>query len=431
LRFVVVGGGIGGIQVSLDLAEMGYEVDLIEKGPSIGGIMALLDKTFPTMDCSICILSPKMVEAYRHPRIHIYTLSEVVALEGSPGRFRVRVLRRPRYVDEVRCVACGICAEKCPMKVPDPYLPTVSHRKAIYRPFPEAVPPAYLIDPERCLYLTRGACRLCEEACEAGAIDFQQREERVTVEAAAVIIATGLKPYNPEALKEYRYRKFEDVITALELERMMAATGPTGGRLIRPSTGQTPSRIGFIQCVGSRSLRGGYPYCSAVCCMHATKEAIMLKERNPDAEIYIFYTDIRDYGKGFLEFIERARERYGVHYIRARPSDVRRDPENGRLKLRYENSLTGEMEEVELDLIVLSTALRPSGDNERLAEILGVEVDEYGFFRRPDPILKPFDTTRKGIYICGYAREPMDIPRAVADASGAVCRALELLGGGG
>lgn len=431
---VVVGGGIAGIQASLDLADRGIKVHLVEKTPSIGGKMALLDKTFPTMDCAICILAPKMIEVYRHPNIELLTHSEVSNVSGTAGDFTVTITKKPRYIDESKCVGCGACASKCPVKVPDEVQMGLSTRKSAYLPFPQAVPLIYSIDPKNCLFLNKGICRVCERFCEAGAIDFSQKTKTLDIHAASIIISTGLSTYDPSAIKEYGYGRFKNVITALELERMITATGPTEGELLRPSDRKRPKKVAFIQCVGSRSLDEGYPYCSAVCCMHATKEAILVKEHDPEAEVTILYTDIRAFGKGFREFVNRARDRYGVEYIRAKPAEVREEPRDGGLSFWYEDTTTGELIEKSVDLLILSTALVPSPDNAYLKKVLGIETDEYGFFKQADPLLSPIATTREGIFVCGCSQGPKDIPDTIAEASGATAMTAAIIrraGGGG
>jgi heterodisulfide reductase subunit A len=416
--FLVVGGGIAGIQASLDLADRGYSVHLVEESPSIGGKMALLDKTFPTMDCAICILAPKMVEVLRHPMIDLLTYSEVSKVEGEKGDFKVTIAKKPRYVDPSKCIGCGVCASKCPTKVLDEYQEKLSTRKAIYLPFPQSVPLVYCIDSQNCLFLTKGICKVCERFCEAGAIDFDQEEKLIELHPSGIIVATGLNVSKPQ-MEEYGYGRFPNVLTAMEFERTLTATGPTNGELSRPSDGKHPKSIAFVQCVGSRSLREGYPYCSSVCCMHATKEAILAKEHFQDTDITIYYTDIRANGKDFRQFINRAISEYGVKYIRGKPSEIREEPETHQLEFWYEDTLNSQIKKDSVDLLVLSTALLPSKGNKILAEKLGVEIDEYGFFVRPDPLGSPLSTTVDGIYVCGYAQGPKDIPDTIAEASGA------------
>jgi len=319
VNVIVVGGGIAGIQASLDLADRGFKVYLVEKTPSIGGRMAQLDKTFPTMDCSICILAPKMVDVARHSRITLLTNSEVQDVSGTVGSFHVKVLKKPRFVDEKKCIGCGVCATKCPIKRPNTFDMGLGTRKAIYVPFPQSVPLVYTIEKEHCLYFTKGICRVCEKFCEAEAVNFDQKEEIIEVDAGAIIVATGYDTYDPSTLKEYGYGKYKNVLNSMELERLLSASGPTGGKLARPSDNKVAHKIAFIQCVGSRSLKGDYPYCSSVCCMYATKEATLIKEHERESKVYIFYTDIRAFGKGFREFVNRAKKEWGIEYFRAKP----------------------------------------------------------------------------------------------------------------
>jgi heterodisulfide reductase subunit A len=416
---VIIGGGIAGIQASLDLADKGHQVHLVEKSPTIGGKMALLDKTFPTLDCSICILAPKMVEVYRHPRIKMHTKSEVTGLEGEEGNFKVKVLKQPRYIEEDKCIACGDCSRNCPSRVVDEYQMGLTERKAVYIPFPQSVPLVYSIDKEHCLFLTKGVCGNCERVCPVNAVNYSQEEEVVELEAGSIILATGLDVFDPSLLKEYGYKRFANVVTGMEFERLINATGPTEGDLLLPFNDEHPHRIAFIQCVGSRSLREGYRFCSSVCCMHATKEAILAKDHVDGVETTIFNTDIRASGKNFKEFTERAKKEYGVEYIRGKPSEVREDPDNGKLNFWYEDTKTGKVQKTEYDMVVLCTALLPSSGNKHLAETLGIETDEYGFFSRPDPLGNPLASTRNGVYMCGYSQSPKDIPDSISEASGA------------
>ncbi len=418
---LVVGGGIAGIQAALDLAEMGVRVHLVEKSPTIGGRMAQLDKTFPTNDCATCILSPKMVECDRHSNITIHTLSEVQAVAGEAGDFTVQVLKRARYVDEHECTACGDCAEVCPVVKRDEFQMGLSTRRAIYIPFAQAIPQAYLRDPDDCLGDEPIVCGRCIEACSKGCIDFDMKDEVIELSVGAIVVAVGMETFDPDALTEYGYTRYENVITGLEFERLICASGPSGGHLIRLTDRQEPQVIGFIQCVGSRNLKY-QRFCSSVCCMHATKEAILAREHIPDVQSYIFYTDLRASGKGFREYIERAKREYGVQYIRSRVAKIEED-EDGRLLFYYEDKMGSRPRQMKVDMAVLATSLIPASGVSTLAEILDIERDEYGFFAT-DPF-SPTDTTREGIFTCGCCRAPVDIPQAVAQASGAAARAAQ------
>ena len=422
---LVIGGGIAGIQASLDLADRGLIVHLVEKSPSIGGVMAQLDKTFPTMDCSICILAPKMIECSRHPSIVLHTLSEVVEVTGSVGAFHVKMLERPRYVDASKCTGCGTCTEKCPIKVPSEFQAGLGMRKAIYLHFPQAVPLVASIDSEHCLYFQKGVCRVCEKFCPAGAIDYEQQPREVAVDVSSIIIATGFEQYDPQEIGEYGYKRFDDVITSLEFERLVCASGPTGGRLERPSDKKEAHRIAFVQCVGSRSQRAGFPFCSSVCCMYATKEAVLIKDHDPESEVTIFRTELKVFGKGFQEFVDRARDNWGIKYVRGRPGEVREHPLTGDLIIWYEDTDKGKVGKMEADLVVLCAAMAPRPENKNLADVLGVELDEFGFFKVQDPFANPLETNVPGIYVCGCCHGPRDIPESVAEASAAAAKAAE------
>ncbi|MBN1954849.1 MAG: CoB--CoM heterodisulfide reductase iron-sulfur subunit A family protein [Anaerolineae bacterium] len=417
---LVIGGGIAGIQASLDLAEMGIQVHLVEKSPSIGGRMAQLDKTFPTNDCSTCILSPKMVDCARHPKITIHTLAEVQAVDGEAGDFTAQVLKRPRYVDEHACTACGDCAKVCPIVRPDEFQMGLSTRRAIYIPFPQAIPQAYLSDPADCLGKDPIACGRCIRACQKGCIDFDMTETVIELAVGAIVVAVGMETFDPVALSEYGYTRYPDVITGIEFERLICASGPSGGHLIRLTDRKEPSVIGFIQCVGSRSLKY-QRFCSSVCCMHATKEAILAREHLPDVKSYIFYTDLRASGKGFRQYIDRAQKEYDVEYIRSRVAQIEEN-EDGRLVFHYEDE-NSRPQQMVVDLAVLATSLIPGPGVAILSRLLGLELDEYGFFRT-NPF-SPTDTTREGVFTCGCCRGPSDIPQSVAQASGAAARAAQ------
>jgi heterodisulfide reductase subunit A len=422
---LVVGGGIAGIQASLDLADRGIMVHLVERTPSIGGVMAQLDKTFPTMDCSICILAPKMIECFRHPNITIHTQSEVVGLEGNVGDFTVKVLEHPRSVDVKKCTGCGLCSEKCPVKKPSAFQVGLSQRKAIYLAFPQAVPLIATIDREACLWFTKGICRTCEKICPAKAVDYEQKKNIVELNVSSIIAATGFEQYNPKEIGEYGYERYKNVLTALEFERLVCASGPTGGVLNRPSDGKVSHNIAFIQCVGSRTQTTGYSYCSASCCMYATKEAVLIKEHEPSSNVTIFYMDLKTFGKGFQGFVDRAQSHWGVKYIRGRPGEIREDPVTKNLIILYENTEIGRVDNIEVDMVVLCTAAIPHRDNRKLAPILGVKLDEYGFFEVGDSVSAPVETGKPGVYVCGSCHGPRDIPESVAEASATAAKAAE------
>ena len=423
---LVIGGGVAGIQASLDLADRGLKVHLIEKSPSIGGVMAQLDKTFPTMDCSICILAPKMIECFRHPNITIHTLSTVQKVSGKEGAFSVSINKKPRSVDENKCTGCGLCSEKCPSKVKDEWQEGLSDRKAISIMFPQAVPLIAYIDRENCLYFQKGICQICSKICPAGAIDYSQTETNINLDVSSIIIATGFQEYDPVELAEYGYKRYEDVITAMEFERLICASGPSHGHLNRPSDGKLAKKIAFVQCVGSRSHQKGYPYCSSVCCMYATKEAVLIKEHDSESEVTIFYLDLKVFGQGFQDFVNRAKNHYKVEYIRGRPGEIRRDPITKNLIVWYENTEKGVATEKEVDLVVLCSNMEARPENRELAYVLNLELDEWGFFQPQDKLTHPIETSMPGIFICGCCHGPRDIPESVAEASGAAACAAEV-----
>jgi heterodisulfide reductase subunit A len=421
---LVIGGGIAGIQAALDLADMGIHVHLVERLPSIGGRMAQLDKTFPTNDCSTCILSPKMNEVARHPLVDLHTYAEVTALEGEAGDFSVTILQHPRYVDASRCTGCGECAAKCPVKVADEFDMGLRQRRAIYLYFPQAVPQVMTIDAAHCRYLQKGKCGLCAQVCEARAIDFEQRERQVEVRVGAVVVATGYDFFDPRGLAHFGYEQCANVITALEYERLISASGPTEGRLLRPSDGQPARRIGFIQCVGSRDVRHQI-FCSSVCCMHSSKQAVLASEHDAEVASYVFYTDFRASGKGFREYVARAEAEYGVRYVRSRVARITEDEAHNPV-IHYEDVETSRPARMTVDLAVLATSLVPRPGTAELAKLLGIEVDSYGFIKTSP--LAPLDTTRAGIYAAGCCRGPFDIPDSVMQASAAAARAARTIG---
>jgi heterodisulfide reductase subunit A len=415
---LIIGAGITGMQAALDLADKGYQVAIVDKEASIGGVMVKLDKTFPTNDCSICTAAPKMVEVSRHPNIELFPYSEVEQVIGSEGNFHVSIWKRTNYVDPSKCTGCGDCASVCPIEVTNRFDEKLSQRKAIYIQFPQAVPSIYTIDYEHCV-----GCGACDRICEAGAISFLKASQEIRVEVGSIVVATGFDVLEPlELRREYGYGKYPNVITALQYERLLSSSGPTVGKVLRPSDGKKPQSVAWIQCVGSRSKQHGFPYCSRICCMYATKEASITVENNPDIETSIFYMDLRAYGKDFQQYYKKA-EKMGVQYVRSRPSNVYENPDHS-ITLVYEDTLTGKVEEQVVDLLVLSTAVVPSPGNAKLASVLGIEVDENGFFLQKDILLEPMKSTREGIFIAGCAQAPKDIPDSVAQASGAACKAV-------
>jgi len=424
-RALVIGGGITGINVALSLANMGFEVHLVEKNPSIGGHMAQLDKTFPTLDCSACILTPKMVDVSRHPNIKLYTYSEVVNVEGYVGNYKVRILKKPRYVDESKCTGCGVCAEHCPIEVPNEFDMGLKLRKAIYVPFPQAVPLKYTIDIDNCI-----KCKACERVCQTKAIDFDQKEEILKIYVEAIVIAVGFNVFDAEKLKEYGYGRFKNVITSLELERLLNAAGPTCGHIIRLSDGKVPKRIAFIQCVGSRDARIGKTYCSSVCCMYAVKNAMLIKEHLENVKVYIFYIDLRAYGKGFEEFYKRAEKEFGIKFICGRVARIEEDYKTGNLKIMFENLDEGVISTLECDLVILSVGLTPSEETIRISDIFGLKIDDCGFFMSKNEI-NPVESTTQGIFFAGCSLAPKDIPDSVAEASAAAMKAINYIVSGG
>jgi heterodisulfide reductase subunit A len=423
---LVIGGGIAGIQTSLDLTELGFKVYLVERTPSIGGRMAQLDKTFPTNDCSLCILAPKMVEVYRNPNIELLTYHEVKGLSGEAGNFEVTLLKKPRYVDETKCKGCGDCAAKCPkIEVPNVFDMNLGKRKSIYIPFPQAVPPIYVIDPELCLKLTKGVCGVCQKVCKAEAIDYDQKPEEFTINVGAVVGATGFDMFGEELSPRWGYQ-YENVINALEYERILCASGPFGGHVLRISDEEEPQKIAFIQCAGSRDLSEGVPYCSSVCCMYTAKEAIITKEHSEESECYVFRHDIRAYGKNFYEFTQRAQDEYGVVYFQTKVSKIEEDSETQDLIIYYEDLSTGELSTFEANLVVLATPLVRSEGTKELANILGIELDQYNFFKEQSYFHKS-NSSKEGIFLSGFCQGPKDIPETVAEASGVASQIATLL----
>jgi heterodisulfide reductase subunit A len=420
---LVVGAGIAGIQASLDLAEMGLDVHLVEGTPTIGGRMPQLDKTFPTNDCSMCILSPKMSECARHPGIMLYTKAEVLSVEGEPGHFSCKVLKQAKYVDPEKCVACGLCEEKCPVKVDDEFDMGLRKRKAISRYFLQSIPAEYTIDRDRCLHLTKGVCKICEKTCPAGAIKFDDTDQEVTIRVGAVILATGIDAFNPIGFGHFGYHLYKNVMTSLEFERMLSASGPLGGHVVRPSDDKEPRKIAFIQCVGSRDVSIDKNYCSSACCMFAIKQAIIAKEHIKGLSASIFYMDIRAYGKDFDKYYDKAQNQYGVIFIRSKVAEIRERP-GGSLRLKYVFE-DGDIKYDDFDMVILSIGLEPRKNIQDFAENIGIKLNDYHFCRSDK--FTPLQTNRKGIFVCGGMNGPKDIPESVVAASGAVANAVKFL----
>ncbi len=428
-KVVVVGGGIAGIQASLDLADRGFEVHLVEKSPSIGGHMAQLDKTFPTNDCSMCILSPKMISCADHDNIVLHTYSELEAVEGAAPAFKIAIREKARYIDVDRCTACGDCVAKCPVKVPSEFEEGLAIRKAVYIPFPQAVPMKMTIDKDQCRKLTEDKCGVCKKVCQAEAVDYEQEDDIIELDVAAIVVANGFDMMDASTMPQYGLGVCKDVVTSLQFERILSASGPTSGHLQRPSDGIEPKKLGFVQCVGSRDTKT-HSYCSSVCCMYATKEAILAREHAPDVQITIFYMDMRATGKGFQEFVSRAKDFYGVRYVRTRPAKIQSaNGENGVLMSYETRGLAGEPVTEELDLLVLCPALVPAKDNYSLSKTLGARLDAEGFFVTPR-LAYPTDTTVHGVLVCGFASGPIDIPDSVSQASAVAARVAEIIGEG-
>jgi len=428
-RALIIGGGVAGIQASLDLADTGYKVFLVEKEPSIGGMMARIDKTFPTMDCSICILAPKMSDVGHHPNIELLANSEVSEVKGYIGNFHVKVLKKPRYVTK-DCSACGECTEVCPIVAPNEFDVGLASRHAIYSPFAQAVPATYIIDMNLCLNKNGVVvCDKCMKACERKAIVYEMKPETMELEVGTIIVATGADVFDPSILPNYGYGRFPNVITSLEFERLINAGGPSGGHLIRLSDKQVPKRVAFVQCVGSRTDKNGRLYCSNVCCMNTIKDSLLIKEHWPDTEIYVFYVDIRAYGKGFEDLYKRARKA-GVKFIRGLPSEIKEDKRTRNLWLMGENTLQKELYKINVDMAILSVGLESRKDSEAVQRLLTLSRNQDGFFLEAHPKLRPVDAATGGVFFAGCAESPKDIKDSVTQASAAAARAGILMAKG-
>ena len=421
----VIGGGITGVQAALDLADIGFKVYLLEKTPAIGGVMAQLDKTFPTNDCSMCILSPKLVDCSRHPNIELLTNTEVQKIDGEPGNFNVKIIKKPRFVDIEKCTSCGDCVSICPVKLPNSFEYGLVVRKAIYKPFPQAIPNAYVIDKEG-EGKKRGCvnCMKCVDACKVGAINHDEKPQELNLQVGAVIIATGTKPFDPIIKPEFGYKNYQNVVTSIEYERILSASGPFNGKIIRISDKKPPKKIAWVHCVGSRDTSIGKGYCSAMCCMYTAKEAIISKEHDSNIEPTIFYIDVRSFGKDFDTYINRAKKEYGLNYVRSRISEIVEEPNSKDLIIKYEDD-SGEFKQERFNMVVLSVGLCVAESQKKeLVDQLGLDSNEFGYVIT-DPVepvvLKP------GIFVAGSFLEPQAIPESVMQASAAAANAAALL----
>jgi len=436
-RALVIGGGISGIQAALDIANAGFECVLVEKEPSIGGHMSQLSETFPTLDCSQCILTPRMVEVYQHPKIKLLTYSEVENVEGFIGNFKVTIRKKARSIDDTKCNGCGNCAQKCPIKKKafSEFDEGLSFRSAIYVPFPQAVPNIPVIDRSVCTYYQTGKCQMCVKVCGREAIKFDQEDSFITEDVGSIVVATGYKLYTIDkklddseikGYGEYGYGKYKDVIDGLQFERIASASGPTSGEIQRPSDKKTPKKIVFIQCVGSRDESKGFSYCSKICCMYTAKHAMLYKHKVHDGEAYVFYMDIRAGGKGYDEFVRRAIEEDHVKYIRGRVSRIYE--ENGKYIVKGEDTLAGKSITIDADMVVLATAMIAQPNASKLAQTIGISYDKYGFYNEAHPKLRPVEVSTAGIFLAGACQSPKDIPESVSMASAAAAKSLVLFG---
>lgn len=425
---LVIGGGVAGMQAALDIADQNYQVVLVEKTPSVGGVMAMLDKTFPTLDCSACILTPRLSEVSRHPNIKLLTYSEVTEITGEAGDFRVKVLKKARKVLEDKCSGCGDCVPHCPIQVKNEFDQGLGYRKAIYIGFPQSTPLIYTIDTDNCI-----KCELCVKSCERDAIDLTMEDEEIEIPVGAIIIATGYELFDVSRYRRLGYGRFKNVINALEYERLINASGPTGGNLMRLSDGKIPKSIGFVQCVGARDVKEGVPYCSRVCCMYGVKNAVMAKELQHEnvKDVTVYYADIRAYGKGFEEFYQMSKKRFGIKFIRGRVAEINEDSKTRDVIISAENTETSELLEQKHELVVLCPGILPPRDLKELAEKVGLNVGPDGFIAIEHPASNPVDTNIPGVYVAGCAESAKDIPDSVAAGSAAAMRASITLSQGG
>ncbi len=424
-RALVIGGGIAGIQTALDIANAGQEVILVERDLSLGGHMAQLSETFPTLDCSQCIMTPRMVEVAQHPKIKLLTYAEVEEVKGFIGNFKAKIRLKSRYVDVKKCTGCGACMTKCPSKkIPSEFDCGLGKRTAIYTPFPQAVPNKPAIDRDHCIYFQKGKCGACAKVCPTGAVDYTMKDEYLEIDVGAIVVATGFQVQDTDIYGEYGYGRYPDIITGLQFERLASASGPTGGKIFRPSDGKEPQTVVFIQCTGSRDPAKGLKYCSKICCMYTAKHAMLYAHKVHGGQAHIFYMDIRAAGKGYDEFTRRAIEEDHACYLRGRVSKIY--PENGKLIVRGVDTLLGKPVEIAADLVVLATAMVPQPDARKFAQVVGVGYDENGFLNEAHPKLRPVETATAGVFLAGACQAPKDIPDTVAQGSAAASKVLAL-----
>ncbi|MGY5879473.1 MAG: CoB--CoM heterodisulfide reductase iron-sulfur subunit A family protein [Candidatus Thorarchaeota archaeon] len=423
---LVIGGGVAGMQAALDIANQGFQVYLVERSPSIGGRMAQIDKTFPTLDCSACILTPKLSEVSRHKKIKVLTYSEVGSVTGFSGDFHVRVKRKARFVKEDLCSGCGDCTAECPVEVPNEFDMNLGFRKAIYVGFPQSTPNVFTVDKENCI-----DCGRCVKACQRDAIDLDMEDELLEFHVGAIIVATGFQLFDVTQYPRLGYGHYANVIHAMEFERLINAAGPTQGHLVRLSDGKKPKSIGFIQCVGARDIQKGVPNCSRVCCMYSIKNATMAMEHYPDADVWVYYADIRAFGKGFEEFYEMAKQRFGVKFIRGRVAEVMEGKKTGNLVVKVEDTESTKVRLIEHDLLVISPGVIPPEGMDIMAKKIGLEQNADGYIEIEHSFFGPIETKTPGVFVCGCADGPKDIPDSVSAGSAAAMKATIILSKGG
>ncbi len=423
---LVIGGGIAGIQTSLDLTELGFKVYLVEREPSIGGHMAQFDKLYPQNDCSLCVLAPKMVAVYRNPNIELLTLSEVKKVSGKAGNFSVSIIKNPRYVDETKCKGCGDCAAKCPkIEAPNAFDMNLGKRKSIYIPFPQATPPVYMIDPDLCLYINRDVCGVCQKVCKGDAIDYDQKPQEIKLNVGAIIVATGYDMLGKELTPKWGYQ-YKNVVNGLEYERILCPTGPFGAAILRPSDELEPEKIAFIQCAGTGYLKESVPYCSRVCCMYTAKDAILTKEYAENSDVFVFRHNIRVFGKNFYEYTKKAQDEFNITYINSSIDNIEENLETNDLIIHYEDLKVGKSKQFRVNMVVLSAPLVPSKGTKKLAKILGIELDDNDFFKERSYFNKSL-TSKDGIFMSGSCQAPMNISETVSDASAVASHVATLL----